>query len=297
MLHGWTAVGVQLAMPVGVGLVVGRSPARRLATAALFAIAAIVPLATVGPPLPRAIAALGAVLVWLRGVDLLRDPNDYPLGKRIFIAGSLFDGRRVERVAPRLEPARWAAALGYAALAAASGYVVFVVAETLDGPGRWAARLGAGVVFGYCTADAIAGTVRALFLLGGVSTPLVQDRPILSRSVGEFWSRRWNRAVHEWLMRHCFMPLARRRRPRLGLAWAFVVSAAIHAWLVAAAIGDLEMTLWMAGFFLLQGAVIGLERRLDVGSWPTLARHVWTVGWLGGSSPLFIESFLRALGA
>ena len=68
----------------------------------------------------------------------------------------------------------------------------------------------------------------------------------------EFWGERWNRTVGEWLYRFAFRPLARRRRPMLGLAAAFALSALLHAWMFVVAL-DVRAGFMAGAFFLVQG--------------------------------------------
>src|SRR5262245_17093393 len=53
----------------------------------------------------------------------------------------------------------------------------------------------------------------------------IHDRPFSSRSLSEFWGRRWNRWLSAWFRQVCFRPL--RDRPLLGVAAAFGASAAL----------------------------------------------------------------------
>ena len=71
----------------------------------------------------------------------------------------------------------------------------------------------------------------------GWKVPAFHRDPIKSRTVSEFWARRWNIAMAAWLLRNCYVPLARRRRRTLGVLAAFAYSTVMHAWFVLVALG------------------------------------------------------------
>jgi hypothetical protein len=68
----------------------------------------------------------------------------------------------------------------------------------------------------------------------------------------------------------------------------------LHYWFVAVALGS-RWGLLMASFFALQGVLMVVESRLRQRRWPPIARRIWTICAVGGTSPLFVEPFLRIL--
>jgi len=160
---------------------------------------------------------------------------------------------------------------------------------------RESLRLGAGATLLYASAAMIATTVTLLFLAAGYSLPVVHRHPVAARSVEEFWARRWNITVSAWLHAFVFLPLARRRRVALGIMLAFLVSGAMHGWLVLSALGP-----WAAFtatlFFVIQGVVVLVENRLRIQTWPVPLARAWTVIIILGTSPLFIDPGLRLFG-
>jgi hypothetical protein len=155
---------------------------------------------------------------------------------------------------------------------------------------RWAG----GALFFYCLADAVEGGVRALYRAAGVVVPRQHLVPIASRSVQEFWGRRWNRAVGSWLRAHCFLPFARRGQVRTGLVAAFCASAVFHAYFTLVAVGWV-MAVAMLVFFLIQGVFVLFELRVGVARWQHGLARIWTVVVVLGCSPLFVEPILRIL--
>jgi hypothetical protein len=93
----------------------------------------------------------------------------------------------------------------------------------------------------------------------------LQDRPLLSASLSEFWGKRWNRLVQRHLYEGFFRPALRAGKPRWALFSAFAASGILHL-LVLGDSGPWPVILPMAGqimgFFLLHGALVAIERRL-----------------------------------
>ncbi len=143
--------------------------------------------------------------------------------------------------------------------------------------------------------EAADAAVRLPLRLAGVALRPLQASPIRSRSLGEFWGRRWNREVSRLLFRWCFRPLARRGHAGLGLAWAFTCSGLLHAISVLAALGWRD-ALTVQLFFMLHGALVAAERAMGIASWPRAAAHAWLVGVFAVTGPLFLDPALRLLG-
>jgi hypothetical protein len=156
--------------------------------------------------------------------------------------------------------------------------------------GRWAL----GVLLLYALGDfLLEGLPRFCFSVAGASMNSIHRTPIAASSLRNFWGRRWNRMVSGWLNTFIFLPLARRHRPGLGLTCAFLMSAAMHAWLVVG-LGAVP-ALSMAIFFSLQSLLIWVEDRLCVQAWPTPLARAWTVFILLGLSPLIVIPCLASL--
>jgi hypothetical protein len=71
--------------------------------------------------------------------------------------------------------------------------------------------------------------LRALIAALGYAMEPVQRTPILSRSLAEFWGRRWNRIVGRWLRENAFEPFAKAGRPGTGSFVAFVASETMES--------------------------------------------------------------------
>lgn len=282
-------LALELVLLLGAGLAAGRTRAR-IALALLLALGAVaIPLA-LPPELPalRALMALASIFPVLRTIEVAADRRTHPTWLRVFAFVAPLDAFAARRVAPSLdlrglgEGALWASAAVGASLAIPHAAPAILRA------------LAMAVVL-YTAMEAGSVIDRALLRAVGVETPLVQDAPIRSRTVAEFWGRRWNRAVGGWLRKHTFMPLARRGHTGLALAASFLVSTALHFWPILVALG-LEPALAMAGFFVLQLPILAVESRLGVARWPAAAGHAWTVTALLATSPLFTVPVLMLFG-
>jgi hypothetical protein len=157
--------------------------------------------------------------------------------------------------------------------------------------GAFVGRLLAGIVLFYAIAEFVADLVRFGFLASGTAIRPIHEAPVTTTSLRDFWGQRWNHAMSAWLYRFVFAPLARRHRPNLGLICAFLVSAALHAWLPLVALGA-SAALSVGAFFCLQGVFILAEDRLGVCAWPAPFARVWTLTILLATSPLIVCPYL-----
>ncbi len=126
---------------------------------------------------------------------------------------------------------------------------------------------------------------------------LIHHRPWLSRSLSDFWGRRWNRWVGSWLMRVSRQLLPRTTHTQL---WgAFLISGLGHElmfalpYYVATGVAHFgPMTL----YFLLQPLGITLEKRYLRGT-PRSLQRLWAWSWIVLPLPLFTHGpFLALIG-
>lgn len=320
---GWLAVPIELAVIALVALVTHGSRRRRSLGVAL-ALVGLVPPFFVAPERPflRFFVAAGSVLVVFRALDLFHARAPMSASRRVWHTMAVFDTRRVAFGPPAFAARAWARVALFALPSALATYVVLAIGrEGLGSAALGSAELGAtalgsaelgpaklgsaelgaaelalrwlmGGLFAYATFEMVAQALTGLYRALGVTLPKLHDDPVLSRTVGEFWGRRWNLVVHEMLREHCFLPLARRRRVRLGAAAAFGASALLHFWITFVPLG-LGWAALMALFFLLQGVALLLENWWRVSRWRRPLQHAWTVTWVLGTSPLLVEPLLR----
>lgn len=130
---------------------------------------------------------------------------------------------------------------------------------------------------------------------GGRNVRPIMNAPILSTSVSDFWSKRWNLAFRDYTYPHLFKPLARSSSPLAAVVGGYAFSGVVHelAISVPARTGLGLPTL----YFALQGVAIVFERWLVKrgvairGGW---RGWIWTaVVTVPGASILFHPPFIR----
>jgi len=156
-----------------------------------------------------------------------------------------------------------------------------------DGLLGWAG-IGAlllSVHLGY--ADLLSGLLRR----AGFPVRRLFDDPLASRSLAEFWSRRWNLAFIE-MDRLLFVPLLRRVGTVGSLIGVFVISGLLHE----LAISFPARAGWglPSCYFLLHGVLVALERHfLRPQRWPGALARMWTWSWLLVPLPLLFHTPFR----
>lgn len=275
-----------LALLLLAALVTAGPPWRRALGLALACLLLVGSLWLPGSPLFRGVIALLAFWGAARVLDLARDPRPYTAGERLAFVLAVIDTRTLVWRAPRVD----VAALAKAAVWIPIGLLAITTAAQLhdSGPLRWVL----GVLTIYALGEALEGLLRGILGLLGATSPPLHRTPIAARSLREFWGERWNLVVNRWLRVHCYLPLARRHQPALGLALAFLASAAIHAWFIGVALGP-TMAARMGLYFVIQGVLLALEGPLGVTRWPAPAGRAWMLACTLLPSPLFVEPILR----
>ncbi len=289
------AIAIGIAVVALSAVLFGRSGVRlALACGAGLGVYLVPWLAPADDRFPRAVLALASMLPTLRIVDLVRDPREWSTPHRVWQFLMAFDAREATRVAPRLD----LRALGWGVLQSTvfAAMVVLLGALARFAEQSWVmpVRLLAGVLAIYTLLGGASALTNALYRGIGVDFPPIQNAPILSRSLREFWGERWNRTVGRWLRRNCFAPLAHRGSPRLGVAAAFGASALVHVWLIFVPLGG-TMALMMGSYFLVEGALLLAERPLRVHRWRPAFQHAWTVLGVVAPSPLFMLPMTQLL--
>jgi hypothetical protein len=291
-LAGALAAAVVLALGASGGV------AQRALAGALAALGLCLPFQAPAHPLLRAILSLYLAWAFINIVELAREQRPRSWRFRAAQVLVLHDLRRDayarESRSADVRPSLLFSALAAGACALVCWYCVGW-AQALPAPWlRWLGRYAAGLLLTYVAVEAAVRLLSFLYRCVGLRPPRLHDHPILSRSIAEFWGRRWNRIVGAWLGAVAFAPLSARGYPRLGVVLAFVLSALLHIYFTWAAVG-LGLAFMMASFFLLQPLLLLLERWLHVRSWRRPWQRTWTLGALIALSPLFVEPFLRVV--
>jgi hypothetical protein len=118
----------------------------------------------------------------------------------------------------------------------------------------WIGMIGTVLILHFGAFHLLSCLWRAVGLL---AKPLM-NRPLASRSLSEFWGRRWNTAFRDLTHRFLFQPCAMWFGPRWGIVIGFLFSGAIH---------DLVISVPAHGgygrptvFFAIQGVAMVIER-------------------------------------
>jgi hypothetical protein len=240
-------------------------------------------------PITRTVIAFGFAAGFLRVIQIVRRPTQTTIGGRVLSVLTLvIDPRRLVRTEPAVRLDLFAAGVIEIGLA-----VALFLAPYSRTPGAF--RTLVGGVSAYLIVEGVARLIESLVALAGVDAGPLHDAPIRARTVAEFWSRRWNRAIHIWLNEHAFRPTAIRFGGAMGVMAAFGASALLHfipIWIAC----DLRHGLMMGSFFLLHGGVVIAESKLGVARWPRALGHMWTLGVFAITAPLFVEPMLVSLG-
>jgi hypothetical protein len=281
---------VQIAIAPVLAAMSARNRAPRAAIPVALA-ASCAPFLVAPIPIARTWLGLCGTLYVLRTVDLARDRRPSTFLGRLWLLVSVFDTREAKPAPRRLDLVA-AASLAGDALAFAVG--LWLVLRTLprESVAPWARAAArsfgcAGMTLGLVGSGA--ALTRLGYALGGIDVPRVQNAPLLSKSVGEFWSVRWNRTVRGWLRRNAFMPVTRRLGVAAGVIAAFVASALIHFWLALPNVGPLR-AVEMASFFVVHGGIVLFEAQAGVSG------RVWTFACFVVTVPIFAEPMLGMLG-
>jgi hypothetical protein len=265
---------------------------RRAACIAALVLALFMPwLATADAPMVRALCALFAALAVLRNLDLYRDSRRWSAARRAIHVVLPFDSRRVEAVARGVDVASWIRVAAFGVPTALAAWLLLRLGTPSSLAG-YSMRWLCGALWAYTSFETLVAFARAGARLGGANIPTLHADPILSKTLGEFWSERWNLSVHRLLYDHGFMPLARRAGLFVAVVGTFAASAVLHFWFTLAAAG-LAMGLSIASFFLIQGLLVLAERRAGVRRWQPLAQRAWTASCVLVPLPLLLEPVLR----
>jgi hypothetical protein len=291
---GW--IYAQVIVSTMAVLVVGATPFRR-GLAALFIMLGC-GLALIAPPHPllRVVLAQLILIAFLKAAQIASAPDTFPPARRVWHYFALFHVDRARTPPPRFPLSLFAVLLGWALLCVLS--VVGLLQVRHGAAAGWTGvflRMFCALALFHGLMDFVCQLHRFFYALAGLDVPHNQRRPILSRTVREFWGVRWNRLVSEWLGRYVFQPFNRRGWPKFGLLATFFASAAIHFWLIVVPL-DLKAALSMASYFVLHGAIAIAELRLRPRAWPVAVARAWTLFAVIGPSPLLVEPFLKIIG-
>lgn len=130
----------------------------------------------------------------------------------------------------------------------------------------------------------------------GVDAKPLFRAPLLSESLSEFWSKRWNLGFSEMTSLGVYQPLRKRFGAQLALVVAFLFSGALHEMAISLPVQTGYGLPFL--YFALHALAMVIERKLEARGTPIhgLAGRVWVTLWLVVPLPiLFHEAFLEEI--
>jgi Membrane bound O-acyl transferase family len=290
-VHLLAFFGLSLGNLLG-ALVVSRS---RVAALLLGLVSIVAPLELSRDwPIFRTFVAFGFAAGYLRVLQLVWSTDGTTTSSRVLAVTCLIiDPRRTKRLPHVVKVDAFVA--GAVEMAVAAGLFLMPNPVHAEGWQRSALRILLGGCSAYFIVEGVARFVEGLVGVFGVDAGPFHDAPIRARTVGDFWGRRWNRAIHAWLSEFAFRPTAKRIGAAMGILAAFGASALLHAIPITVAL-DWSHAVPMGAFFLLHGVIVLVESWLGVSRWPHVLGHMWTLGVFAVTMPLFVDPLLASLG-
>ena len=198
-------------------------------------------------------------------------------------------GRLHIRVGYRSSPSRLVSG-GFRLIAGA--LVLMIAALSLDewrGVAVWMGIAGVLLVVHLGYAELLTWYVQRL----GYPVRALFDRPWVSRSLAEFWTRRWNVAFVE-MDRVLFLPLLRRwLSPRAAAFGVFLISGLLHELAISFPAGS-GYGLPMAYFGIHAVAVYAERSILNIQEWPIWLARTWTLLVVLVPLPLLFHEAFRS---
>ena len=173
-----------------------------------------------------------------------------------------------------------------------SGLIIFWINDlNLLAQTGWtglAQRTVAGVALLLVLPNAVVHIISFVVMIAGWQVRAWHRAPYLSRSLGEFWSERWNLMVPRALGRCVLRPLVKRGWAKWSIVGVFTASAVLHLWL-GLTTSSVHTTVPFTLYFVFQVPFALAERPLAVRSWPKWAGRAWTYILVLGPSPMLTE--------
>ena len=131
------------------------------------------------------------------------------------------------------------------------------------------------------------------FLLWGeIRLPMLMLRPELAVSMKDFWGKRWDVVVQQYLARYVFIPLSEAKvsRPKCVVA-TFAASGLLHTYPLFIAGLPMQSAASMMSYFLVQAMLLLVEHHvLRVRDWQSeLQQRAWTISGVLLPAPLLLE--------
>jgi hypothetical protein len=136
--------------------------------------------------------------------------------------------------------------------------------------------------------EAVQTLLQILWLPTGRLVPQINVYPFLSRSVVEFWGKRWNMLFGDWLYEICFRKFS--RNPNIGIFFAFLISSLLHELLVSVPyllVYKESLFGLMTAYFGIQAVAVIVQRVIGLTSLITKRVFCWVV--VVGPAPMVLN--------
>jgi hypothetical protein len=144
----------------------------------------------------------------------------------------------------------------------------------------------------YLLTEALGGVGQLTGRLAHLELPAIHDHPLRSKTLSDFWGRKWNRWVQDWLRD---ITSNYRRQPNKKLILTFLISGFFHELMVnlpyLIKYGESSFGNMMA-YFTIQGFGLLLEKKIGH-SLPSWLRRVYLWLVILIPAPLFLNHPLK----
>ena len=161
----------------------------------------------------------------------------------------------------------------------------------------WPIKTAVLMIYFVLNLTAASDLASALCLWIGSDVDDLFDAPLLSTSPRDFWSRRWNKFINKFALKHVALPLRKRAPVTVVIFAVFATSGLFHEYFAWGIAGTGAVFGSMMVFFLIQGAVIWLGTRLSLPKLPAPVGIALTFSWMMLTAPLFFRAVAPALNA
>lgn len=181
-------------------------------------------------------------------------------------------------------------------LVAGSSWVIleWALSPVLTVDSAWLLKSALLILFFALNFSAIADFAAGCVTLWGHEVDDVFRAPLLSTSPREFWSKRWNRYISRFALRHVALRLPRSWPAGFMIVAVFLTSGLFHEYFVWGVTNGWSASGLMMLFFFLQGVVVWIGSRLALRV-PAWVGWSATFGWMTLTAPLFFRPVTTAV--
>ncbi len=159
----------------------------------------------------------------------------------------------------------------------------------------WPLKSAVLILYFVLNTTAAADALAALCLLLGCDVDVLFDAPLISYSPRDFWSRRWNRFISRFALKHVALKLGRHWGPWGTISAVFATSGVFHEYFAWGVGGSGSRPGYMSVFFLIQGVAVWIGTRVKLPRLPHPLATAITFVWMTMTAPLFFAAIEPAL--